>query len=140
MKKKKINPLILIGIIGVCTIGTNLAVQMYRAFLGPRDIWWTPKQMALPIEKTRNNFQVFINKKSLDQHLSDQTLAVVDSSGTPTRINSNDIKVQLNNWHKTRATLLAFNIPSAILFGVVLALLVMGLAQTLGRKSKASDA
>ena len=74
MRQTKINPLLLIGVIGVFTVGTPFAINMYRAFGGNQDIYWTARTMPLTIDKTKNSFELFINKKCLNMiwlsHLS----------------------------------------------------------------------
>lgn len=131
---KKMNALLLIGMIGVLTIGVNFGIQLHRAFGGNQGIWWTPKPMALNIEETRGAFELFIEDKLLQSHLADGTLMVARSDGDLHRLASNDVAVRLNNWHKVKASILAQALPSCFLFGVSLTMLVLGLYQFLTRK------
>jgi hypothetical protein len=48
MKKRTINACLLIGLIGVFTIGSTLFTHVYHAFWGEERIWWTPRNMSLP--------------------------------------------------------------------------------------------
>ncbi len=136
MTKSKINPLVLIGLVGILTIGTNFAVQLYRACRGNQDIWWTPRTMQLPLKETRDNFRLFISGKPLDQHLEEQTLYALDQEGKKYRIVTQDISVRVNNWNKVRASILSNALVSSVAFGVVLTLLVTGLVQVWGQKRR----
>lgn len=133
---KRINALLLIGLIGTLTIGTSFVVDVYRAFWGENRIWWTPQALRLPIEETRNHFELYIAGESLRKHLSEGTLFSVDEKGEQYRIVSKDISVRLNNWDKVKASILTNTTMSGFGFGVAITLLVIGLIQVLAKKKK----
>jgi hypothetical protein len=136
MNKPKINPLVLMGLIGMLTIGTNFAMQIYRAFWGNQNIWWTSRTMQLPIEDFRDNLELFISKKPLQKHLADGTLFALDNNGEQYRVVSKDITVRLNNWNKVRSSILENAIISGVAFGIVITVLVIGLIQVCRRKKR----
>ena len=58
---KYINPLLfLIGMIGVLTLGSKLYADLMLVFYGDHDIYWTHKDMPLPLEKTGNKLKVYV--------------------------------------------------------------------------------
>ena len=127
------------GLIGMLTIGTNFAMQIYRAFWGNQNIWWTPLTMQLPIEDSRDNFELFISKKTLQKHLADGTLFALDNNGEQYRIVSKDITIRLNNWNKVRSSILENAIISGVAFGIVITVLVIGLIQVCRRKKRLAN-
>ncbi len=131
---KKMNALLVIGLIGILTIGVNFGVQSKRAFSGDPGIWWTAKTMPLSFEETQKAFELFIDGRLLQRHLADGTLMIARSDGEHHRLEPGDIAVRINNWHKVRASILAQALPSCFLFGVSLTMLVLGLAQIVARK------
>jgi len=109
MAKRRINAYLLIGLIGVFTIGSTLFTHVYRAFWGERDIWWTPPSMSLKAEETGNNFAITIGGKLLQKHLAEGTLFGVDPNGGQYRVVSKDVGVRVNNWDRVKA----FTLPAA---------------------------
>lgn len=134
MNKKGINPLLLIGIIGIFTIGSNFMVQLYRAFGENRDIWWTAKTMPLRIHETRDSFKLSINGKNIEGHLSEGALLTLDENGAYKPIKSADVSVRLNNWNKVRASILINALITAVFFGASVTVFIVGLFQVLKRR------
>jgi len=133
---KRINPLLWIGVIGMLTIGTSFVTDVYRAFWGEDRIWWTPQTLRLPIEETRNHFELYIGGQSLQKHLSEGTFFSVDKKGEQYRIVSKDISVRLNNWDKVKASILTNTTMSGFAFGVSVTLFMIGLIQVFVQKKK----
>jgi len=134
MKPKSINPLLLIGLIGFFTIGSSFFVDIYRAFYSDKDIYWTHHEMKLSIEKTKNDFQLLIAGKRLQNHLLDKTIYAVDKNGIHYPVVAKDIAVRLNNWNKVKSKILTKVIFTGFSFGITLTLLIIGLVQTFVQK------
>ncbi len=126
----------LVGIIGIFTIGSNFAIQIYHAYWGNQDIWWTPRTMQLGLEETKDNFKLYISNKSLQQHLTDGNLFILDNDGGQYRIVSKDVTVRLNNWYKVKSSILENAIISGVAFGIIITVLVIGLIQVCRRKKR----
>lgn len=124
---RKINSLLWIGLMVTLIIGTSFFVNIYQAFYGDNTIWWTNKTMMLPIEKTTDNFELYISGNLLQKHLSEKDLFAADPNGKQYLITTQDIKVRLNNWDKTKASILTNAVISAFVFGIAITLLVIGL-------------
>jgi hypothetical protein len=136
MMTRRINALLWIGIIGTLVIGTNFITDVYRAFRGDHGIWWTPQAMRLPIEETKDNFELYIGGEPLRNYLSNGTLFSVDKNGTQYPVVSKDITVRLNNWDKVRASVLTHSTMSGFAFGVAVTLFVIGLIQVFQHRKK----
>ena len=136
MTSRRINPLLWIGLIGTLTIGTSFLTDVYRAFRADDSIWWTPQAMRLPVEETRENFELYIGGEPLRKHLSDATLFSVDKNGKQYPIVSKDITVRLNNWDKIKASILMHTTMSGFAFGVAITLLVIGLIEVFHHRKK----
>jgi len=134
MSRPTINPLVFVGLIGIFTIGSNFAIQLYRAYLGNQDIWWTPRTMQLRIEETKDNFELYIGSKSLQKHLTEGSLLTLDDDGGQYRVVSKDVTVRLNNWHKIKSSILENAVITGVLFGIAITMLVIGILRIVGQK------
>lgn len=136
MTKKRTNSLLWTGLTGTIILGTIFFADLYRAFWGDRAIWWTHQAMKVPIEETKDNFELFIAGRLLQKHLTDGTLLGVDDDGKQYPIVAKDVTVRLNNWDKIKTTILGHTTMSGFGFGVALTLLVVGLIQFFHREEK----
>jgi hypothetical protein len=136
MKRIKLNALLLIGIIGTFTVGTTFATNVYRAFWGNRNIYWTARTMPLTIGETKNSFEMFIHRKSIHDHLTEGTLQVVLENGDQKPIAPSDIAVRINNWDKVKSSILAQSLIPSILFGASCTMLIIGVIQILRRTNR----
>ena len=136
MKQTRFNALFLIGIFGTFTVGTTFAINVYRAFWGNQNIYWTARTMPLTIGETKNSFELFINKKSIHDHLSDGALRAVLENGDQRSLVSSDITVRINNWDKVKSSILAQSLIPSILFGASCTMLIIGIIQIFLRKPK----
>ena len=134
MRKRQINPLLLMGFIGILTIGTRFTAELYRAYWGNDSIWWTHQQMRLPVEDSGNSFILYIAGKPLQGHLDEGSLFAAAADGQKFRVVAGDVGVRLNNWYRVKASILTWALISAFAFGCSVTLFVTGLIQYLTRK------
>jgi hypothetical protein len=134
--RKSVNPLFLIGLLGTIVIGSQFAVQYGRALWGDRDIWWTPKAMALSLDETKRAFELYVCGIPLRAHLARGSLTAAEVGGKPHRVAPGDVTVRLNNWHKIQASLFHGAIPSAFLLGASITCLAAGLVQWRARRKE----
>lgn len=125
--KRKMNGLLIIGITATVFFGSFFAGEYLSATRGSQDIWWTPMSMALTLDQSRPEFELYIHKDSLQKRIENGTLLMVDDQGKSSKVAANDIKVRLNNWHKVKAEKLQYAIVTAFFLGASIVLLVMGL-------------
>ncbi len=137
MNQPRVNPLVLMGLIGVFTIGSNFAVQVYRAYWGNQGNWWTPRTKSLSLEESRDVVRLSISGKRLQEHLEDGSLFARDDEGNSYRVVARDVSVRVNNWHKVKASILTNALVTGVAFGVVMTVLVIGLVQVIRRRGAA---
>jgi len=130
MLNKRINPILWIGLTGTLIIGTAFFADVYQAFWGDYTMWWTHQSRRLPLEKTKDNFELYIHGKLLQRHLSEKTLFSVDNEGKQYPVVSEDITVRLNNWDKVKSSILTNMTMSGFGFGACITLLLVGLVQS----------
>jgi hypothetical protein len=124
-------PFLLIGMLGIFTCGSQFAAKYIQAIWGDQNIWWTPIQMALPLDETKNDFELFISGELLQKHIDQGTLSATDNSGKPYRVAAGDIKVRVNNWPQTKVSLLHWSVYLAFSLGICITFFGIGLAQWL---------
>ncbi|OQA89596.1 MAG: hypothetical protein BWY26_01655 [Elusimicrobia bacterium ADurb.Bin231] len=136
MPKKSFNPILFVGLLGTCIAGTSFIMSMYSVFSGDRGIWWTPMGMKVTLDKTRNEFELYIADESLQQHLDSGVLFLMDNNEKQYRVVSEDIVVRLNNWNKVKADMLLYTTATGCVFGISITLLAVGLFEVLVNRKK----
>ena len=132
-------PFLLIGMIGIFTCGSQFATKYIQAIWGNQNIWWTPMQLALPLDETRNEFAIFISGEPMQKHIDQGTLSAIDQSGQPYRVAADDIKVRINNWNKTKASLLHWSVYIAMALGSCITFFGIGLIQWIVHRRRTSQ-
>ncbi len=131
--KKYLNPLVITGLTALVITGSTLFVDVYRAYWGDESIWWTPLHLALPLEKTRDQLEIYLGDTLLQQALTQHQLFAVDPDGQQYPVVADDIQVRLNNWFEVKANLLSRVVFLGVPFGAALALFLVGLGQTFSK-------
>lgn len=137
--KRKFNELLIIGLTGTIFFGSFFAGEYLEASRGSKDIWWTPMEMALTLDQSRPEFELYIEKQMLQKRLEKGSLLMVDDSGKTSIVTADDVKVRLNNRHKVKAEKLNYCIITAFFLGISLALLVVGLIRFATRNENGSS-
>ena len=131
--KKYLNPLVITGLTALVITGSTLFVDVYRAYWGDESIWWTPRHLALPLEKTRDQLEIYLGDTLLQQALTQHQLFAVGPDGQQYPVVADDIQVRLNNWLEVKANLLSRVVFLGVPFGAALALFLVGLGQTFSK-------
>jgi len=130
------NSWFLYGLAGVCISGSMFFSSYGQALRGGDDnIWWTPRAMALSLEDTRDDFSVLIAGHTLKQHVDREALLLkIIYNDNQTKndnkievIKAKDISFRINNWNKTKITLLQHAVLSAFFFGASVMSLIVGI-------------
>jgi hypothetical protein len=119
--KKRLNPLLFIGLIGFFVFGSNLAANLYEVFYGNQSIWWTPKKMMLTLDETKDYFELWITGKIFQSRIEDGSLFLLDNEGNQFRVVSKDVGVRINNWQSRQVALLKYAVINACITGACLA-------------------
>ena len=68
----------------------------------PRDIWWTPATMLVPLGESRDRVEIYARGKPLAEVLNAGNLQIMGDAG-PSLVAPNEIGLRLNNWDRIRA-------------------------------------
>lgn len=123
------NLLMMIGLVGTPIAGTQFGLDYGRAIWGETQIWWTPKEMALPLEQTGGHFQLTLDGEPLGNHLARNSLTALGSEGLAYFVTPDMVRVRLNNWPQVQAQMLHMAVYSALGLGVSLTCLIVGLVE-----------
>ncbi len=126
---RKMNTLMLIGLIGTPIAGAQFGVDYGRAIWGDDQIWWTPVKMALPLEQARGSVQFLFDDQSLQDRLASDPLTSLNAEGLAYFVRPEQFKVRLNNWSQAKASLLHSAVYWAFGLGISLTCLVLGLIE-----------
>lgn len=124
--KRKMNLLLIIGLVGTPIAGTQFGIDYGRAIWGETQIWWTPQQLALPLEQTSNQFQILLDNEPLANHLTRNSLTALGAEGLAYFVTPEMVRVRLNNWPQVQAGMLHMAVYSALALGVSLTCLIVG--------------
>lgn len=136
--KRKFNELLIIGLTGTVFFGSFFAGEYLEVTKGNKDMWWTPMNMALSLDQSRTEFELYIQNEMLQKHIEKGTLLVAGEKGTPTKVTAGDVKIRLNNWPKVKVEKLNYCVMTVFFLGASLALLVVGLIRFITEKENKS--
>jgi len=83
------------------------AMPLYRELTRPKDTWWTPPTMLVPLAQAQDRVQVYVRGEPV---------------GAPLE---SEIGLRLNNWDRVRAQQLPVIVSAAGACGAMLVLLIM---------------
>ena len=93
--------------------------------------------MALSLDQTRPEFELYLKKDLLQNHIEKGTLMIANDGENPSKLISGDIKIRLNNWNKVKAEKLKYAVITAFFLGASIALLIIGLMRFVADKEDA---
>lgn len=128
----------MIGLTGTVFFGSFFAGEYLEVAKGNQAMWWTPMNMALSLEQSKTEFELYIQKEMLQNHIEKGTLLLAGEKRTPTKVTAGDVKIRLNNWHKVKAEKLNYCVITVFFLGASLALLVVGLIRFITEKENKS--
>lgn len=102
---------------GLCIVLLVIAaLPVYRELARPRDIWWTPRAMLVPLPESADRVEVFVRGEPLGTLLEAGRVEIVASGDIGLRFNSRD---------RLRAESLPALLASAAASGMVVLLLLL---------------
>jgi hypothetical protein len=131
---RKINALLIIGITGSIIFGIQFTIHYGRTIWGNKDMWWTPMSMALPLSKTDQKFKLFLKDELLQDYIKQGALSATGPNGKTYCVATEDFKIRLNNWNKTKASFLQSAVFAAFFLGISITCLILGITQFFSKK------
>ena len=78
------------------------ALPLLRFLAQPRDIWWTPKALSVPLADASDRVEVYVREMPLLEQLkADRVQLVTEAGAMP--VKGSDIRLRFNNWDRVRA-------------------------------------
>jgi hypothetical protein len=78
------------------------ALPIYRMLSQPRDIWWTPRTMMVPLGESQDRVEIDVRGQALPELLRAGALRLSDASGS-TVLAPTDVSLRFNNRDRVRA-------------------------------------
>jgi hypothetical protein len=106
-------------------------LSLWDSFRIREDIWWTPKELALPLDQTTNSFRLTVRGQPLEHLLAEGRLRLDMGDGSRA-VAATDVRARLNNVDRIKAA----RAPIAAAAGAVLGgSVVLLLAAAFGLKA-----
>lgn len=83
------------------------AMPLYRELTRPKDVWWTPPTLLVPLADAQDRVQVYVRGEPV---------------GAPLQ---SEIGLRFNNWDRVRAERLPMLLGSAAVSGAMVVLLIL---------------
>lgn len=94
------------------------AMPLYRELTRPKDIWWTPPTMLVPLVEAQDRVQVYVRGEPVAAPLQ------------------GEIGLRLNNWDRMRADKVPIMLTSAAACGGLVVLLIVMLTGRLAYRGE----
>ena len=82
-------------------------MPLYRELTRPKDIWWTPRTMLVPLAQSQDRVEIYVRGEPIDAALQSK------------------IGLRFNNWDRVRAAQLPVMVSSGAACGGMLVLLLL---------------
>jgi len=109
------------GIIMLFVFGSQLLEPFFRA----DDIWWTPRQLAVPLTESRPRVEIFVGDRILGDLISGGDLLLIKESETVT-VKMEDVNLRFNNYANVMASEIPWIVLDSIITTLALVLIVIG--------------
>ena len=83
------------------------AMPLYRELTRPKDIWWTPRTMLVPLAQAQDRVELYVRGEPIGAALQ------------------SEIGLRFNNWDRVRAAQLPVMVSSGVGCGAMLVLLIL---------------
>ncbi len=110
-------------------------LHLLRFFAQPRDIWWTPKGLSVPLADASDRVEVYVRERPLLEQVRTGRIQLVTDAG-PTPVALSDVRMRFNNWDRVRAQWLPGLLVAAACAGASGVVLLLGV---LGGSSRGSS-
>jgi hypothetical protein len=84
------------------------AAPLYRELARPKDIWWTPRTMLVPLAESGDRVEIYVAGKPIGDVLQ-----------------GSQVGLRFNNWDRVRAERFPMLLASAAMCGAIVTLLLL---------------
>lgn len=96
------------------------AIPLLQEMMRPRNIWWTPQTMMVPLAQASDRVEIYARDETLGSLLQMGRLQVVDQEHNNT-LKPSDVALRFNNWDRVRAD----RMPGLLVDAAVCGMMVM---------------
>lgn len=100
------------------------AAPLYRELSRPRDIWWTPRPMLVPLPQGPDRVEIYVRGKPLGTLIEAGRLRLTDEGGSSV-LTASEVGLRFNNWDRVRAEHLPMSLASAAAGGAMVLLFIL---------------
>jgi hypothetical protein len=90
------------------------------------DIWWTPKELAVPLVESGDRVEIFVRDQLLQRQLEAGRLQVTTDQG-PRALAASEVVLRFNNHDRVQAEQIPGLLVAAFVSGVAVAMLGWGM-------------
>jgi hypothetical protein len=100
------------------------AAPLYRELSRPKDIWWTPHTMLVPLARSQDRVEIYLRGKPLGTRIEAGQLRLTEERGSSV-VAPNEVGLRFNNWDRVRAEYLPTSLASAAAGGAMVLLFIL---------------
>ena len=100
------------------------AAPLYRELSRPKDVWWTPHTMLVPLARSQDRVEIYLRGKPLGTPIEAGQLRVMDERGSSV-LAPNEVGLRFNNWDRVRAEHVPVSLSSAAAAGAMVTLFIL---------------
>jgi hypothetical protein len=78
------------------------AVPLYRELSRPRDIWWTPQPVLVPLAESTDRVEIYARGRPLAALLQAGQIRIAEGAGLRL-LTPSEVGLRFNNWDRVRA-------------------------------------
>jgi hypothetical protein len=100
------------------------AAPLYRELSRPKDIWWTPHTMLVPLARSQDRVEIYLRGKPLGTLIEAGQLRLTDEPGSSV-VTPDEVGLRFNNWDRVRAEHLPTSLASSAAGGAMVLLFIL---------------
>ena len=114
------------------------AVPLYRELSRPKDIWWTPRAMLVPLAESADRVEIYARGRPLTGLLQAGQIRITEDART-SELTPGEVSLRFNNWDRLRAERLPVLVASAAGCAIAAVMFLLVLTGRLAYRAEQGD-
>ena len=106
------------------TLLLTAAIPLFTELSRPKDIWWTPHGMLVPLAQSTDRVEVYVRGKPIATAIEAGEVQIAGDGGSGA-LSTNDVAFRFNNWDRVRAERLPLQLVRASACGALACLFLL---------------